>query len=171
MAQIKSRRSLKGFWRDPEGATAVEFAFVAPLLFLALFSLVEIGMLGMMSSGLDNAVYETARRIRTGRDDGATNASGFEDQICARLGGNLSSCKERLTISVQRFDHFSDANAIVTAAPAGQFNKGVADDIIVVKADYEWPLMTPFIATAYNRSGPLSVTLGSRTAFKNEPFE
>ena len=171
MVQITARRSLKGFWRDHDGATVVEFALVAPLLFLTLFSLVEIGALGMMSSGLDNAVYETARRIRTGRDDGAATASGFEDQICARLGGNLSKCRDRLTISVQRFDRFSDANAIVTAAPAGQFNKGVADDIIVVKADFEWPLMTPFIATAYNRSGPLSVTLGSRTAFKNEPFE
>ena len=91
MVQITSWRSLKGIWRDDDGATAIEFAFVAPLLFLTLFSLVEIGMLAMMSSGLDNAVYETARRIRTGRDDGATNASGFEDQICARLGGNLSS--------------------------------------------------------------------------------
>ena len=159
------------FRRDEGGATAVEFAFVAPVLFFALFSIVEVGMLGMMSSGLDNAVAETSRRIKTGRDDSATSAGAFKDQICARMGGSITECRSRLTISVQRFDRFTDANAIVNTQPAGQFNKGSAGDIVVVKANYVWPLMTPFIATAYQRSGPMQVTLGSRAAFKNEPFE
>lgn len=149
----------------------MEFAFVAPILFLALFSIVEVGMLAMMSSGLDNAVSETARRIKTGRDDAAANAGAFEDQICARMGGDPAECRSRLVISVQRFDRFTDANAVVKAAPAGQFDRGSAEDIILVKADYVWPLMTPFIATAYQRSGPMQVTLGTRVAFKNEPFE
>ena len=43
--------------------------------------------------------------------------------------------------------------------------------IILVKADYRWPLMSPFVATAFSRSGPLEVTISARTAFKNEPFE
>lgn len=159
------------FRRDVSGATAVEFAFVAPVLFLALFSIVEVGMLAMMSSGLDNAVSETARRIKTGRDDAAANAAGFEDQICARMGGNVAECRSRLVISVQRFDRFTDANAVISAPPAGQFNRGSAEDIVLVKADYVWPLMTPFIATAYHRDGPMQVTLGTRVAFKNEPFE
>lgn len=171
MDRIRLRRGIAALRGDTRGATAVEFALVAPLLFLALFSLVEIGMLGMMSSGLDNAVFEASRRIRTGREDGATSAAAFEDQICGRIGGSITECRSRLTVSVQKFDRFTDANAIANAAPAGQFNKGGADDIVIVKADYEWPLMTPFVATAYHRNSPLSVTLGSRVAFKNEPFE
>ena len=162
---------MTAFGRDTGGATAVEFAFVAPILFLALFSLVEVGMLGMMSSGLDNAVAETSRRIKTGREDSAASAGAFEDQICARMGGSITECRSRLTISVQQFSRFTDANAIVNAQPAGQFNKGSAGDIVIVKANYVWPLMTPFIATAYHRDGPMQVTLGSRVAFKNEPFE
>lgn len=171
MDRIRLSRTHAAFRRDQRGATAVEFALVAPILFLALFSLVEVGMLGMMSSALDNAVFETSRRIRTGRDDGPTSASTFEDQICGRMGGSLGECKSRLTVSVQKFDRFTDANAVVNAAPAGQFNKGSAEDIVIVKADYRWPLMTPFIATAYHRDGPMNVTLGARVAFKNEPFE
>ena len=171
MDRIRLRRISAAFRRDTRGATAVEFALVAPILFLALFSLVEVGMLGMMSSGLDNAVFEASRRIRTGREDAAISAGAFEDQICGRIGGSITECRSRLTVSVQKFDRFTDANAVVNAAPAGQFNKGGADDIVIVKADYEWPLMTPFVATAYHRNSPLSVTLGSRVAFKNEPFE
>jgi Flp pilus assembly protein TadG len=127
-------------------------------------------MLGMMSSGLDNATIEAARRIRTGRSDGATSASSFEDQVCANLGGDASTCRTRLVISVQKYSKFFDAGGTVTAQPDGAFNKGGPGDIIIVKANYTWPLMSPFIATAYQHNGPMSVTLGSRIAFKNEPF-
>lgn len=171
MDRILLRRTHGAFRRDERGATAVEFALIAPLLFLALFSIIEIGVLAMMSSGLDNAVFETARKIRTGRDDRPVSGGAFEDQICAQLGGDASACRSRLTISVQKFDRFSDANLTVESQPDGQFNTGTAGDIVIVKANYIWPLMTPFVATAYNRSGPLSVTLASRVAFKNEPFE
>lgn len=165
------RFNAPGFRRDERGATAVEFALVAPILCFALLSLVEIGMLGMMSSGLDNAVIEAARRIRTGRADGPTSATTFEDQICANLGGNTSACRSRLVVSVQKFSKFYDAGGSISAPPNGAFDKGVAGDIIIVKADYNWPLMSPFIATAFERSGPMNIMLGSRLAFKNEPFK
>ncbi|WP_293901134.1 TadE/TadG family type IV pilus assembly protein [Phenylobacterium sp.] len=166
----RKRPRKPSFRRDTRGATAVEFAFVAPVLCFALLSIVEIGMLGMMSSGLDNAVIEAARRIRTGRDDGATSAATFEDEVCATLGGDVSACHTRLVISVQKYSKFFDATATVDTPPAGAFDKGGPGDIIIVKADYVWPLMTPFLVTAFGRSGPMSVTLGSRIAFKNEPY-
>ena len=159
------------FRRDESGATAIEFAFVAPLLFFALMSLVEIGMLGMISSGLDNAVVDTARRIRTGRDDAATSADQFKSQICERMGGSVGSCQNRLTISVQTFPKFYDANQVASAPPAGQFNAGGPGDIVLVKANYRWPLMTPFLATAFHRSSAMEVTVASRVAFKNEPYQ
>jgi Flp pilus assembly protein TadG len=167
--QTCSRRP--GFRRDERGATAVEFALVAPLLCFALLSVFEIGMLGMMCSGLDNAVGEVARKIRTGQAGAPTDAATFEDQICTTLGGNMSVCRTRLVVSVQKFSKFLDAGASANTPPNGAFDKGAASDIIIVKADYNWPLMSPFLATAFHRSSPLTVTLGSRLAFKNEPFK
>lgn len=167
-AKIRRRRR---FSRDEGGATAIEFAFVAPILFFALLSLIEIGILAMVSSGLDSAVVEASRRIRTGRDDAAVSAQTFEDQICANLGGSLSSCRDRVVTSVQRFTDFSGANSAINTPPNGTFDKGGAGDIIIVKVDYTWPLISPFIATSHPREGPFEVTLGSRSAFKNEPFE
>jgi Flp pilus assembly protein TadG len=158
------------FSRDERGATAIEFAFVAPVLIFALLSLVEIGMLGMMMMSVDAAVLDAARRIRTGRDDAASTAQGFEDQVCAHVGGGLESCRERLLISVKRFDKFADANAVASAAPDGTFNKGGAGDIIIVKANYTWPLLTPFLANL-EHDGPTNVIIPARAAFKNEPFE
>lgn len=161
----------RAFRGNESGAAAIEFALIAPVLFFTLLSLVEIGVLGMMTSSLDNAVVDVSRRIRTGSSDAATSAAGFEDQICDAMGGVVTGCRDRLTVSVQRFSAFSSAGAAAAAAPAGEFDKGGANDIILVKADYRWPLMTPFVATAYDRNAPLEVTIASRAAFKNEPFQ
>ena len=54
--------------RDPmrlpacrSGATASEFALVAPILILAIFAIVQFGMLFFANAGLQNAIGEGAR--------------------------------------------------------------------------------------------------------------
>lgn len=170
MLRRRSKAGAQALLRDARGSTAIEFAFVAPVLIFALLSLIEVGMLGMMVSGVDAAAVEAARRIRTGRDDAATTAQGFEDQVCANLGGNLNACRERMTISVKTFSRFSDATAVAAAPPDGTFNKGGPGDIVVVKVNYRWPLLTPYLGQGVDRSGPTEVVIPSRAAFKNEPY-
>jgi Flp pilus assembly protein TadG len=157
--------------RDERGATAVEFALVAPLLFFALISLIEVGLMGMTVSGLDNAVVEVGRKIRTGRADRPTSAEAFKSQVCAVVGSVAASCYDRLTVSVEKFASFSNANQLADTPPQNQFDSGGPGDIIVVKADFKWPAMTPFLAAAYHSGGPNEVTLAARTVFKNEPYK
>ena len=52
------------------GVTVVEFAFVAPVLFLLVFSAVEFARVNMIKHTIQNAAYESARR---GIVPGATN--------------------------------------------------------------------------------------------------
>lgn len=170
MFRIKAHMArARAFRGDENGAAGIEFALIAPVLFFALLSLIELGVLGMMTSSLNNAVIDASRHIRTGREDAASSASTFEDQICARIP--FGSCRDRLVISVQRFAAFANASTAVTERPQGQFDKGGPSDIILVKADYRWPLLSPFVATAFDRAGPMEINIASRFAFKNEPFE
>lgn len=157
------------FSQDARGATAIEFALVAPLLFFALLSLVEIGVVGMLSASLDTAVVDAARRIRTGRDGAATTAEQFKAQVCARMG-TPGPCTSQLSISVQTFAKFADANQVAAAGPDGRFDAGGPGDIVLVKADYRWPLMSPFLGGAFSRSGAFEVKIPARAAFKNEPY-
>jgi len=166
-AQIAHARAFRD---DDKGATAIEFAFIAPVLFFALLSLIELGIMSMMSTSLDNAVIEAARRIRTGRDDAPASASAFEDLVCANMGGSVGDCRDRLVISVQKYAAFANAGTAATSQPAGQFDKGGQNDIILVKANYKWPVVTPMLLSPYPQDG-MEVTLASRFAFKNEPFE
>jgi Flp pilus assembly protein TadG len=43
------------------GATVVEFALVAPLVFMLIFSAIEFARVMMIRHSIDNAVYESAR--------------------------------------------------------------------------------------------------------------
>ncbi len=48
--------------RARRGATTVEFALTAPILFLFVFAGLEFGRLNMICHTMENAVYEGARR-------------------------------------------------------------------------------------------------------------
>ena len=58
-APQKTRRSAR---RRRLGATVVEFAIVAPLLFLFIFAMIEFGRMVMVEQILTNAAREGARR-------------------------------------------------------------------------------------------------------------
>ncbi len=148
----------------------VELALILPILLFVLLSALEMGVLAMLTSGLDNSVFEVSRMIRTGRADAPATATAFKTAVCSRPGVLLPDCMARTTVGVQRYGRFTDANAFAQADPASEFNAGVAGDIIVVKVNYRWPLITPFITQAYRHAGPWQIVVSARTAFKNEPF-
>lgn len=158
------------FRQDQRGAAAIEFALVLPLLIGLMAGTVEIGLVGIVSNNLDNAVQGAARKLRTGEADGATSASDFANQVCAGMFDSQASCLSKLAISVQKFGDFASAEAVANNAPAGQFDKGDAGDIVLVKATYQWPFFMPFFNLGFQQSGLTTIVLDARTTFKNEPF-
>src|SRR6185503_11143292 len=78
--------------RDRSGASAIEFAMIAPLLIFMLVGIFELGTLALISSGLDNAVNNISRQIRTGQTPGPTSAASFENMVCTDMGGNVADC-------------------------------------------------------------------------------
>ncbi|MGA0607194.1 TadE/TadG family type IV pilus assembly protein [Phenylobacterium sp. VNQ135] len=159
------------FWRDEQGGTAIEYAIVAPVLIFLLFATLEVAMVGMMTAGLDNAVARTGRMIRTGQADGPASASQFETFVCQGLGEDNDQCRSRLQVSVQRYANFSQATSAANGLPDGSFNKGGAGDIVMVRASYRYPMLTPQLGFFGTPSTAGEVLLDARTAFKNEPFE
>lgn len=52
---------LRPFARDKRGASAVEFALIAPVLIAFLFGVAQLGILFFANAGLQNALAEGAR--------------------------------------------------------------------------------------------------------------
>lgn len=162
--------SLRAFRRDDVGATAIEFAFVAPMAIALIIATIEVGMLEVISSNLDAAVMDVARKIRTGASDRPANTTALVDMICANMVESSADCHARLKTSVQVTPNFADAGPAAGAAATGQFNAGGAGDIVLVRATYTWPLILPMYAGNFQLAGPTQAILDTRAAFRNEPY-
>jgi Flp pilus assembly protein TadG len=156
--------------RDQAGSTAVEFALVLPLLIGVIIGTVETGLVGLVSNNLDNAVQTAARAIRVGAANAPTSASEFKTAVCNGMFEGQTACQAKLAVSVRKFASFAAAQAAASDAPGGEFDKGGASDVILVKATYQWPFFLPFFTLGAQQSGPTTLVLDARTTFKNEPF-
>lgn len=163
--------------KDRSGATAVEFALVAGPLFLMLCAVLELGFVFLLSSTLDNATMEIARTVRTGRVDPNATADTFRNQICDKLGWLQGRCQDDLSIDVRTFSGFSNMNPPNPVSSSGAFDKGQLayqpggpGDIVLVRAFYQWKLLTPYLNGGLSRLDDGSALLTAATTFRNEPY-
>ncbi len=81
--------------RDQEGAAAVEFALLLPLLVLLLFGMIEFGLAFNSRIQATNAAREAARRAVVGIDDWGDLGGGlpFWQVVTQEAGlGSISNC-------------------------------------------------------------------------------
>jgi Flp pilus assembly protein TadG len=63
---MRDRFRLKQFWRNQQGASAVEFALIAPLLFSLLLGIIQYGSLFLIQGRMTDTARDTARRLAVG---------------------------------------------------------------------------------------------------------
>lgn len=173
----RARALLARFHASQDGATAVEFALVALPFFTLLFAILELGLVFMVSTSLENATDAAARRIRTGevQSEGGT-AAAFKTAICERLVLS-ANCSGNLRVDVRTFDQFDD---IDTADPVEDgeldeeeltFEPGGPEDIVLVRAYYEWSLITPLLNQSLENLSNGKRLITAAATFRNEPYE
>ncbi len=159
-----------------QGATAVEFAIIAPAFLGMLIAIFQIGVFLFAQQSLQDAAVEAGRLVMTGQSQNYTQDT-FKTKVCTLLPSILFNCNS-LIVDVQTAPSFSAAN---TSAPAlynnGQpvtnwaYSAGTPGQIMVVKLVYPWSVV----------SGPLGFTLSNLpngaaemmgvTAFRVEPYQ
>lgn len=189
---FRIRSSIARFMRARRGATAVEFAIIALPFFSLIFGIIELGMFYMVSTTLENATANAARRIRTGEktlQTGLTTAA-FKNNICANLGWLQADCTANLDVDVRVYNSFGATNGVAdpitstTTTVAGKtttttamdptketFCTGNPGQIVLVRAYYQWKLLTPGISQAMQRLSGGKTLITATTVFINEPYE
>lgn len=174
LARHRLAGSAAGFARAEDGATAVEFAFVAIPFLLLVFAIIELGLVFLVSLTLENAVMDVGRTIRTGQvQTSGGNAASFKTAVCNKMNWLGSKCAANLQIDVRVFSDYSSGNtsAATGAVPTTMnWNPGAAGSIVLVRAYYTWPLVTPLMQTGLQNSGGKRIVYAA-TAFTNEPYE
>jgi len=193
-AHCKSGNVVKRrLFRNQEGSAAIEFALIAPAMFLLLLGIIEISMAMFASSVLENATTFSSRIGRTGYSDGTTSREEMIlDLVRRRSHGLLDPSK--VTVQTRVYDRF---NEIGTAEPLtkdvngngsfesgdeyedingnGQWDEDMARsgageqcEVVVYTVRYPWQITAPIIKHMMPNDGQINLT--SYVVVRNEPF-
>lgn len=126
---IQQARSSIVLMRDRRGATTVEFGLVAVPFLVLVFAILELGLVFLASGLLDTATAEAARESSMAGN--APTEAAVAEQICAAMPTFGRNCDTALEVSLDTLGAGSGQSAIV-----------------VVRAVYRWPLISPLIGRA-----------------------
>lgn len=175
---LRSRSLVRRFVAARRGATAVEFALIAAPFLALMFGVLELGLVFMVSTTLDNATEAAARTIRTGElQTTGGSANSFKTAVCNNMTWLGSSCSGKLTVDVRTFPKFADVSMSdpvtdgAVDASKTTFTPGNGEDIVVVRAYYEWTLITPMLNAGLANLGGTKRLVYSTVTFRNEPYD
>jgi Flp pilus assembly protein TadG len=160
------------------GATAVEFALIAPAFLALLIAIFETTLFLFAQQTLQTAAVSAGRLIMTGQvQNGNLTQSQFAADVCPMVSA-LFTCAN-LMINVQNYTSFSGAS---TGAPTLTYNTngsvsntwsyspGTPGQVMVVQLIYQWPIVSgPFGYVLSNLGNGHAEMLGV-TAFRVEPY-
>jgi Flp pilus assembly protein TadG len=170
------RRKASAFKGGEQGATAVEFALIAPAFIGLLIAIFETTLFLFAQASLQSAATQAARLFMTGQaQNGGMTQAQIQTTICPMVQIMMNCGK--LLISVQSASSSSGMN---TSTPqmynsqgqenTGSYQPGNPGDLMVVQVGYPW-----FVV-----SGPLGFMLSNQTngtaavwgvaAFRVEPY-
>lgn len=168
------RRRLRAGKRS--GSALIEFALIAPVFFLLIFAIMEIGIIFFAQSTLQTGANDVARLVRTGQVQNAVmSQSAIRNKVCADIAP-LIPCDANLKVDVESFSGFGGVNYSPPLDQNGNMNAlnnfqtGSACSVVLVRVYYAWtvftPVLTPFLV---NVTGNKHL-LYSAASFRNEPF-
>jgi Flp pilus assembly protein TadG len=173
-------RAVSRFRKAEQGATAVEFALIAPAFLAMLFAIIQTTLFLFAQATLQNAAVEGGRMFMTGaaQNSGTTGLSQtqFANDVCPMVSA-LFTCAN-LQINVSTYSSFSGAS---TAAPSlydsngnpittGTYSPGTQGEIMVVQLVYPWPIIGIPLGSLFSNTGYGTTEIMGISAFRVEPY-
>jgi len=167
-------RACRRFRSDRRGASAVEFALVAPLFIALIFGTLQILVVFMAKAELQQVAQTTSRLVMT-LQAGSMTQSQFQSALCANTpaiftcGGlmvNLQPAASMTSISTTTPTLTYNAGGAVTNT--WTYNPGSAGSLMVMQLMYQLPVIAgPLFNLSTQSNGTLLLT--STVVFMNEP--
>jgi Flp pilus assembly pilin Flp len=187
-----SNPKLERFRSSNDGATAVEFAIIAPVLIFLTFAIVESGIAFAADILLKNATYDAARTGRTGFiSQDATQDATVKQKIRSQVGVLMDADKLVITsLSYKGFDalkkpepfidkngngvrddgeNFTDVNGNgVYDKDQGASGYGGTAQVVLYTVMYPWTFHTPVLKEIVGNNGTIELT--ATAVVQNEPY-
>lgn len=183
---LEKRMTRTGMWRpdfawNDTGATAVEFAMVAPVFFLVLGAIVETGLMLFTEYVLQSSVQEAARQVRTGQAQSAGMSAGtFKNEVCD-MASIVLNCASDVSVYVRSEPTFTALKAAVPSylsvgasygggASVTSYDCGTPSEAVAIIATYDWDFVMPGMSAFGNVDSNGKRRLAGFAMFRNEPF-
>ena len=173
----------RGGWLGSDrGSAALEFAFIAPIFFVLMLGILEIGVMTFGQFALQNAVTDAARLIRTGQAQTistlisndipvqkcasnqtsdqtsfANEQDWFKQQICCGVEALMSCDKLIVTVASPSGGFGSNFDLLQATGTAGTFDAAstnTACSVVLVRATYIWTIWFPGLGRMLNSNLP-----------------
>ncbi len=158
--------------KQKDGATAVEFALVAPIFFLLMMGIVEFSLIMFASSVVENATTMAARYGITGDNYSAPDAfqqntaglsrEAFIESAIKDLSSGLLD-PEKVDITHKTF------SSLGSGAQTSSGAYGDGGDTVLYTVTYAWPIFTPLFGEFF-ADGDGNFTITSAVLVANEEF-
>jgi Flp pilus assembly protein TadG len=159
------------------GVATIEFGLIGMAYLMMILGALEVSYAVFLEVVLDNAARDSARQIRTGQVQVASNPqTTFSTLICNDVSW-LIPCSS-LLYQVQAYWQWSEANTGMTTAltrntdgslNSAGFTAGSPGEIVIVTVTYNYTFFTPWMASLLG-GGYGATLLTSTVVFQNEPF-
>lgn len=189
---MRSRRrqflaAVQAFHRNCDGAQALEFGLVAIPFFSLVFATFGFCLYFFTCYGLENAVWQAARDLRTGRMQlgqgvyagvkGTDLKVAFKKSVCSSVPPFID-CNNKLRVIVQSTPDFKSivepsclaGDGSLIADANAQFNAGGVSSVVLVTACYAWDMAAafPFLSLGNMKGGARLIQASA--AFRSEPY-
>jgi len=169
------QRNTSEFRRAQQGATAVEFALIAPAFIALLIAIFETTLFLFAQANLQSAANQAGRLLMTGQAQNSNmTAAQFKSAVCPMLD-SMFSCSN-LVVIVQSASSSSGVN---TSAPqmynngvlnSGSYSAGTPGDVMVVQIGYPLPVVTGPLGFALSNLSNGTAAVWGVAAFRVEPY-
>lgn len=164
--------------RDQRGGEAIEMAIVGAPFIALVFGMIELGLVFLVSTTLENATDEVSRQIRTGQvQTNGGSAATIKTAICAEMSWLGSNCSTNLNLDVRTFTGFSGQTAPPNPVAGGTvdpakfcWDPGGAGSVVLVRSYYTWNLILPVLNAGLINAGGTKRLILSAISFRNEPY-
>ena len=188
---MKKKTAFQSIVACCSGATALEFAFTAPVVITMVVGIMEISMMMFVSSVVEGSVRHAARFGITGTETtGLSREDVIVNQVVTDTLGLIDIDNNNVTMLIypsfedvgqpEPFQDNNPANGSYDAGEAfsdingngqwdadmGQSGAGGPEDVVIYRVDYEWPLMLGLLADSFGQSLNMSASI----AVRNEPY-
>lgn len=159
---------------DRRGATAVEFALVAPVALFMVVAVIEYSLFYFKTSFLKHVLYEASRNVQTGEvQDAGDPQTYFQTEYCddaaflIRCEAVFFDVRSAASLSAITFP---DATFNTDGEPTNfVFQPGGPNDITTMRVATPYRFITPFMQDIFQPGGSPAIIVGHSVA-RNEPF-